>query len=116
MTRSLGIWDRLSIKLSVMPSLRYSVFGSPPTFTNGNTAMESICEVLALERQYQITAAAMTMNKPTSRTGSTIFQSCPRPAAEPSATFTARDEGDEASAGEGPDAAAGGWASGGPLC
>src|ERR1700674_3676336 len=99
-----------------MPSLRYSVFGSPPPFTNGNTAMESICEVLAFERKYQIPAAAMTMNKPTSRTGSTIFQSCPRPAAEPSATFTALDEGDEASAGEEPDAGDGGWATREPLC
>ena len=34
--------DRLLMRLSVMPSLRYSAFGSPLAFTNGNTASESI--------------------------------------------------------------------------
>src|ERR1700730_1908915 len=77
--------------------------------------MESICEELAFERQYQIPAAAMAMNKPTSRTGTTIFQSFPRPAAEGSATFTALNDGDEASAGEEPEAGDGGWATRDPL-
>ena len=30
------------MRLSVIPSLKYSAFGSPPAFTNGKTATESI--------------------------------------------------------------------------
>src|SRR6266853_646858 len=73
--------------------------------------MDSICEVLDLPRQYQIPAAIAT-NKTTSRMGTTIFQSLPSPAAGVSATFTALDGGDGASAEEEPDAGGGGWATG----
>ena len=41
-TRSVGTRDSLEIRLSVMPSLRYSLSGSPLPFTNGSTATESI--------------------------------------------------------------------------
>ena len=37
-----GNCDKLLMRLSVMPSLRYSAFGSPLAFTNGSTATESI--------------------------------------------------------------------------
>src|SRR6266496_1006808 len=45
----------LLIRLSVIPSLKYSALGSPPALTNGNTATESM--VLAPARS-QSTAAA----------------------------------------------------------
>src|SRR5262249_8689171 len=35
-------WERLLIRLSVMPSLRYSVLGSELEFTKGSTASDSI--------------------------------------------------------------------------
>src|SRR5260370_14923647 len=75
------------------------------------TAMDSICEVLDLPRQYQMPAAIAT-NKTTSRTGTAIFQGLPRPAAGASATFTALNDGDGAIAGEEPDAGDGVWATG----
>src|SRR5437870_1116088 len=34
--------ERLFIRLSLKPSLKYSVSALPPTFAKGNTAMESI--------------------------------------------------------------------------
>ena len=34
--------DRLSMMLSEMPSLRYSLFGSPDAFMNGSTTIESM--------------------------------------------------------------------------
>src|SRR5437660_1171077 len=37
-----GICDTLLIRLSVIPSLKYSALGSPPALTNGSTARESI--------------------------------------------------------------------------
>jgi hypothetical protein len=37
-----GNCARLLIRPSVMPSLKYSVCGSPLVFTNGSTATESI--------------------------------------------------------------------------
>ncbi len=37
----------------------------PPELENGITAMDSICDVLDLARQYQIPAAAIAMNKTT---------------------------------------------------
>src|SRR5438309_8475352 len=46
--------------------------------------------------------------------GTRTFQSF-RPATGPSATFTALDDGDGASAGEEPDVGNGGWATGEPL-
>src|SRR5580693_9195151 len=72
--------------------------------------MESICEVLVFERQYQIPAAT-AMNRPT-RTGATIFQSLPGRTTEASATFKAPKDVDGASAGEEPDAGDGGWTTG----
>jgi hypothetical protein len=36
------VTERLPMTLSVIPSLRYSAFGSAPTFSNGRTAMESM--------------------------------------------------------------------------
>ena len=41
-TLRFGNWDRVFVRLSVMPSLRYSVFGSAATLAKGNTASESI--------------------------------------------------------------------------
>ena len=41
-TLSCGSCERLMIRLSAMPSLRYSVLGSPLTFTKGKTANESM--------------------------------------------------------------------------
>src|SRR5215469_1626863 len=38
MTFKSGNCDRLLMRLSVVPSLRYSLFGSALPFTNGNTA------------------------------------------------------------------------------
>src|SRR6266498_1901493 len=55
MTLTPGICDTLLIRLSVIPSLKYSALGSPPALTNGSTARESI--VPALGRS-QSTAAA----------------------------------------------------------
>jgi hypothetical protein len=46
-TRSVGIWDRLLIRLSVMPSLRYSSSGLPLALPNGITASESIAAELS---------------------------------------------------------------------
>ena len=37
-----GTWERLLIMLSVMPSERYSTFGSLLSLTNGSTATELI--------------------------------------------------------------------------
>ena len=42
MTDKFGNCDRLLIRLSVIPSLRYSVFGSLPALSKGNTAMDEI--------------------------------------------------------------------------
>jgi hypothetical protein len=41
-TSSFGNCDKLLMRLSVMPSLRYSMLGSPLPFTKGSTANESI--------------------------------------------------------------------------
>ena|ERR1700730_12937266 len=41
-TFKLDNWDKLLMRLSVIPSLKYSVFGSPLAFTKGKTASESI--------------------------------------------------------------------------
>jgi hypothetical protein len=46
MTARLGSCERLLIRLSVMPSLRYSVLGSLLALTNGNTATDEISWVL----------------------------------------------------------------------
>ena len=41
-TRSLGTCDKLLMIVSVMPSLRYSLSGSPSALPSGRTAIESI--------------------------------------------------------------------------
>src|SRR2546425_6288223 len=46
MTARFGICERLLIRLSVMPSLRYSVLGSLLALTKGNTATEEISWLL----------------------------------------------------------------------
>src|SRR5712692_805934 len=42
MTARFGTWERLLIRLSVRPSLRYSVLGSLPALTKGSTATDEI--------------------------------------------------------------------------
>src|ERR1017187_4586900 len=87
---------------SVRPSLSKSVSALPPTLVNGITAMDSICGVLALPRQYHIAAPA-AMSR-TATMGTKKLQSFPRPGAAGSATLTALDDEGEARAGEEPDA------------
>src|ERR1039457_3028475 len=87
---------------SESPSLSKSASALPPTLVNGITAMESICGVVDLPRQYHIAAPA-AMSRTTTM-GTKYLQSFPRPAAAFSATLTALGDEDEASAGEEPDA------------
>jgi hypothetical protein len=47
----------------VRPSPKNSVSALPPTLAKGMTAMDSICVVPALPRQYQIPAATIATNK-----------------------------------------------------
>src|ERR1700756_176665 len=63
MTARFGICERVLIRFSVMPSLRYSVLGSEPTLTNGSTAREAIVEP-ALDDSQRLTTypRAVTAN------------------------------------------------------
>src|SRR5437773_611293 len=47
------------MRFSVIPSLRYSVFGSPPTLTKGTTARESM-GLARPSNQYTAAASAIT--------------------------------------------------------
>src|SRR5579863_4372559 len=59
MTLKLGSCESVPIRLSVKPSLRYSLFGSPVALTNGNTAMELTVRLSdAWRTKYTPTAAA----------------------------------------------------------
>jgi hypothetical protein len=51
MTLRSGNCEMALIRLSVSPSLKYSLPGSPVAFTNGNTATESILLVCDLPRR-----------------------------------------------------------------
>ena len=50
MTRSPGRLESLLIRLSEIPSLRYSFAGSPVAFSNGSTATDPIEAPLAAPR------------------------------------------------------------------
>src|SRR5271169_2144172 len=65
MTLMFGSCERVPIRLSVKPSLRYSLLGSDVALTKGSTAMDVICGAAALVRQYQIPAAATAMSRTT---------------------------------------------------
>src|SRR5580704_5111197 len=59
MTLKLGSCDSVPIRLSVKPSLRYSLFGSPVALTKGRTAMELTVRFSdAWRTKYTPTAAA----------------------------------------------------------
>src|SRR6266498_579186 len=61
MTFRLGNRERVPIRLSVRPSLRYSLLESLVALTKGNTAMESTLPAVDLpRRKYQPPAIAMT--------------------------------------------------------
>ena len=60
MTASFGNCERSLIKLSVIPSLRYSVLGSLLEFTNGITAMDEISLLLACPRIQKKIVPAIT--------------------------------------------------------
>src|SRR5215471_6204999 len=52
MTARFEIWERLLIRLSVRPSLRYSLLGSLLALTKGKTAKDEIsCEALRLRNR-----------------------------------------------------------------
>src|SRR5450631_1598734 len=65
-----GTCDRVPIRLSVRPSLRYSLFASAVAFTKGKTAMDSIFLVLAADLEYSKYAAVATAA--TIRTAATL--------------------------------------------
>src|SRR5207249_8734634 len=50
--------ERLSIRLWLMPSLRYSVLGSGLAFTKGRTAIESMAPVFRANRKKAVAAMA----------------------------------------------------------
>src|ERR1700719_3136234 len=66
MTLSSGSCDRALIRLSVSPSLKYSLAGSPVAFTKGNTATESILLACGLPRRKYAARipAAISTNAP----------------------------------------------------
>src|SRR5438552_12798303 len=67
MTARFGTWDRLLIRLSVSPSLRYSVLGSLPALTKGRTASEEISCWLLRRRDRKTAAATSASIKATAR-------------------------------------------------
>src|SRR5438552_10645735 len=67
MTARFGTWDRLLIRLSVSPSLRYSVLGSLPALTKGRTASEEISCWLLRRRDRKTAAATSASTKATAR-------------------------------------------------
>src|SRR5437899_12649365 len=67
MTARFGPWDRLLIRLSVSPSLRYSVLGSLLALTKGRTASEEISCWLLRRRDRKTAAATSASTKATAR-------------------------------------------------
>src|SRR5438132_5446913 len=67
MTARFGTWDRLLIRVSVSPSLRYSVLGSLPALTKGRTASEEISSWLLRRRDRKTAAATSASTKATAR-------------------------------------------------
>src|SRR6266849_797315 len=76
MTARFGTWDRLLIRLSVSPSLRYSVLGSLPALTKGSTATDEI-SCPALRPRHKKAAGKASASTAT-------------PATEPHSTFRVR--------------------------
>src|SRR5271165_352536 len=60
MTFRLGSWERVPIRLSVKPSLRYSLLASAVALTKGSTAIESTLPVWAFARRKYAPAATAT--------------------------------------------------------
>src|SRR5437016_2766282 len=67
MTARFGTWDRLLIRLSVSPSLRYSVLGSLLALTKGRTASEEISCWLLRRRDRKTAVATSASTKATAR-------------------------------------------------
>src|SRR5215469_8363130 len=67
-TAKLGNCERLLIRLSVRPSLKYSVLGSPVTLVKGNTASES-SELVdrATNQRYALNPSAPSIASRTAR-------------------------------------------------
>src|ERR1700694_1742509 len=68
MTLRSGSWERVLIKLSVRPSLRYSLPGSAVAFMKGRTAMELILAASDRPRRKYTGAAAIIRNAATPAT------------------------------------------------
>src|ERR1700678_630548 len=62
-TLRLGSWESVPIKLSVKPSLRYSLLGSAVALTKGRTAIELICCVCDFPRTKYTVAEIKTTVK-----------------------------------------------------